>query len=55
MAHVRFLLHGGWDTILAAILFWLSPFITLFLVVNWVGIAAETQTKAFRLVDVACR
>jgi RsiW-degrading membrane proteinase PrsW (M82 family) len=31
-----FLLHGRWDTILAAILFWLSPFIALFLVVNWV-------------------
>jgi len=30
------LLHGGWDTIVAAILFWLSPFIVLFLVVNWV-------------------
>jgi hypothetical protein len=30
------LLHGGWDTLIAAILFWLSPFIALFLVVNWV-------------------
>ncbi|MFY9842981.1 MAG: hypothetical protein WBV41_14330 [Terriglobales bacterium] len=29
------LLHGGWDTIIAAILFWLSPFIVLFLIVNW--------------------
>jgi len=28
------LLHGGWNTIIAAILFWLSPFIVLFLVVN---------------------
>jgi hypothetical protein len=28
------LLHGWWDTIIAAVLFWLSPFIALFLVVN---------------------
>jgi hypothetical protein len=29
------LLHGGWDTIIAATLFWLSPFVVLSLVVNW--------------------
>jgi len=29
------LLHGGWETIVAAILFWLSPFIALFLGVGW--------------------
>jgi len=28
-------LHGGWDTIIAAILFWLSAFIVLILVVSW--------------------
>jgi hypothetical protein len=30
------LLHGGWDTLLAASLFWLSPFIVVFLVIRWV-------------------
>jgi cytochrome c-type biogenesis protein CcmH/NrfF len=30
------LLHGGWDTIIAAVLFWLSPLIALFLVVIWI-------------------
>jgi hypothetical protein len=30
------LLHGGWATIILAVLFWLSPFIALLLVVNWV-------------------
>ena len=34
-ANVRFAATPGWDTIIAAILFWLSPFIVLFLIVNW--------------------
>ena len=29
------LLHGGWDTVVLAIAFWLSPFIILFLVIKW--------------------
>ena len=29
------LLHGGWDTVIAAALFWLSPFIVAFLVIRW--------------------
>jgi hypothetical protein len=29
------LLHGGWDTIVLAVAFWLSPFVILFLVIRW--------------------
>src|SRR5277367_6501508 len=29
------LLHGGWDTIVLAVAFWLTPFIILFLVIRW--------------------
>jgi hypothetical protein len=29
------LLHGGWDTLLLAILFWLSPFIVAAIVLAW--------------------
>ncbi len=29
------LLHGGWDTVVLAVAFWLSPFIILFLVIRW--------------------
>ncbi len=29
------LLHGGWDTLVLAVAFWLSPFIILFLVIRW--------------------
>jgi hypothetical protein len=28
------LFHGGWDTIIVAILFWFSSFVVLFLVVS---------------------
>src|SRR5215469_16244632 len=41
------LLHGGWDTITFAILVWLSPFIVLFLLVNWL-----MRDKNTRLQDV---
>lgn len=29
------LLHGGWDTLVAAALFWLSPFVVAYLVIRW--------------------
>ena len=29
------LLHGGWDTLVLAVAFWMSPFIILFLVIRW--------------------
>ncbi len=28
------LLHGGWDTLIAAALFWLSPFVVAFLLIR---------------------
>jgi hypothetical protein len=34
-AMLALLLHGGWDTLIAAAVFWLSPFIVLFLIVRW--------------------
>ena len=41
------LLHGGWDTLIAAGLFWLSPFIVAFLVIRWA--VATRRTRSTRL------
>jgi len=35
------LLHGGWDTLVAAALFWLSPFVVAFLIIK----VGHTQAK----------
>ena len=38
------LLHGGWDTLVAAALFWLCPFIIAFLISGgWYGSEAAVE------------